>query len=95
MTRVLPENSAVRSTCLDCVRKHLGQASALLVESKLGYPIHHWFAVGHLAEAETEALQKFPKYASKIRLFRLAVMEGRNTPCTIAALIDSATALTK
>ena len=70
----------MRITCLDCVRKHLAQASVLMDESYLGYPHHFWFAVGHMAEAESECLSKFPKLAYKIRLSRMLMMNKQEDP---------------
>jgi len=64
----------MRESCLECVRKHIAQALILLTESKLGHPEHKWLAVGHLAEAEAESVQKFQDFASKIRLLRLVIM---------------------
>jgi len=59
-----------------CVLKHLGQASVLLDEAKLGYPEHRWLAVGHLAEAESESLSDYPVLAQSIRETRKIVMDG-------------------
>lgn len=63
-----------RGSCLFCVRKHLAQASILLDESRLGYPFHRWYAIGHLAEAESESLYDYPDLAKDIREIRLKVM---------------------
>jgi len=65
-----------RNTCMDCVRKHLAQASVLLDETYLGYPHHRFLAVGHLAEAESEALLEHPDFSAKIRAVRLVVMKS-------------------
>jgi hypothetical protein len=64
----------MRETCLLCVSKHISQAIILLTEAVLGYPLHLWFAVGHLAEAETECLNEFPILALKIREARSRLM---------------------
>jgi hypothetical protein len=45
----------------------------------MGYPMHIWVAVGHLAEAETEACSEFPQLACKIRSIRLALMGQEGT----------------
>jgi hypothetical protein len=66
----------MRGSCLDCCRKHLSQASILLDEAQLGYPIHRWYAVGHLAEAESETMNEFPELSDKIRGQRLIIMNG-------------------
>lgn len=81
-----------RKSCLDCVRKHLAQASVLLDEAHLGYPHHRWLAAGHLAEAESECLDEHPEFAIKIRECRLAVMrshtESKNA-CIETLLIEA------
>jgi len=66
----------MRNSCIDCCRKHLAQASVLLDETHLGYPHHRWLSAGHLAEAESEALDKWPEFAAKIRAERLKVMRS-------------------
>lgn len=63
-----------RENCFYCVRKHIAQAQVLLDESHLGYPIHKWLAVGHLAEAESEVLQFSKELACKIRETRIRIM---------------------
>ena len=57
----------MRESCIDCVRKHIAQATVLLIESHMGYCIHKWLAIGHLAEAEAEAILDFPDLANIIR----------------------------
>ena len=69
-----------RKSCLLCVRKHLAQASILMDESHFGYPHHKWFAVGHLAEAESECRGKIPEFSKKIRIGRLLIMEDKGEP---------------
>lgn len=64
----------MRKSCLFCVSKHLSQAIVLTIESVMGYPIHLWIAVGHLAEAESEACSKYPEFAKEIRDVRLSLM---------------------
>lgn len=70
----------MRGSCLDCVRKHLAQASILMDESHLGYPHHVWYAVGHLAEAESESLRDYPDLAIKIRESRLNILNHKQEP---------------
>ena len=72
----------VRETCLFCVSKHLSQSIILMSEVKKGYPMHLWYAVGHLAEAEDESVIKQPKLSAQIRKVRLALMgqEGEYKP---------------
>ena len=59
-----------RPTCLNCVRKHIGQAVVLMGESLQGYPAHRWLAVGHLGEAGEECVERYPKLAEEIRTVR-------------------------
>lgn len=75
-----------RKSCMDCVRKHLAQASVLMDEALLGYPHHRWLAVGHLAEAESECLDEHPEFASKVRACRLNVMKSQD--CSKDACIE-------
>jgi len=61
----------VRPSCLDCARKHVAQAEILLHEFRTGdYPLHLWLAVGHLAEAEAELMERWPEHAYYIRQHR-------------------------
>lgn len=82
----------MRESCLVCVRKHIAQALILLTESKLGHPEYKWLAVGHLAEAEAESIQKFSEFANKIRAVRLSIMED-NYEIVLLDLIKEATEL--
>ena len=45
-------------------------------EAKLGYSLHAWLAIGHLAEAEAEILKEYPAMAHMIRAERLNYIEG-------------------
>ena len=65
-----------RESCLNCVMKHIGQARALMCETKKGYPTHVIFAMGHLAEAEDEALQMYPFVTEIIREERIALQDS-------------------
>lgn len=65
----------MRPSCLGCVLKHIAQASILLDETRLGYPLHYWLAVGHLAEAESEVLGFSQEVATAIREARLGLDE--------------------
>lgn len=81
MTRLAKDVlQAPRGDCANCVRKHLGQAAALLQESLQGYPEHTWLAIGHLAEAEAESQNKFPEFAEKLRAARKMVESGKGYP---------------
>lgn len=66
----------LRDYCYDCMIKHCGQAAVLLMETKKGYPEHFIYAIGHLAEAEDEIVQKHPNQAGKIREFRISLLNG-------------------
>jgi hypothetical protein len=77
----------MRQTCLDCVRKHLGQAHVLLDESRLGYPEHFWLAIGHLAEAESESLKENPDIAYAIREARTALIDEPDYPFDVIDFI--------
>ncbi len=46
----------MRPPCTFCARKHLAQALVLLQEARQGYPLHRWYAIGHLAEAADELI---------------------------------------
>ena len=65
----------MRETCLDCVLKHLGQAAVLADEALMGYPLHKFYAIGHLAEASSECISKHPGLAHKIRDARLVYQD--------------------
>lgn len=65
----------MRDSCTDCCRKHLSQAMVLILEANKGYPLHAWLAVGHMAEAEDEMLERYPQIAESIREERLKLME--------------------
>lgn len=65
----------MRDSCINCVKKHLGQSEVLMGEALRGYPEHQWLAVGHLAEAEEEILGISLEIANEIREHRLSYME--------------------
>jgi hypothetical protein len=81
----------MRETCLFCVSKHISQAIILTTESVLGYPLHYWLAIGHLAEAETESVMEFPEIAKEIRTARCALMgqEGIFKPDSLMKLLET------
>ncbi len=60
-----------REFCPRCAIKHLAQARALLKERDKGYPHHVWYAVGHMAEAEDEIVERMPEEALLIRKERM------------------------
>lgn len=59
-----------RPSCTFCARKHLSQAYVLCEEAQQGYPAHVWLAIGHMAEAAAELLEKYPGIAATIRKSR-------------------------
>lgn len=71
----------MQSTCLDCYRKHIATAMVYENESRLGYPLHHWLAVGELCAAENEVVNKYPELATTTREYRKKLMiEGSSIP---------------
>lgn len=60
-----------RIVCPKCALKHIGQARALLLEVRKGYPYHVVYALGHMAEAEDEIVLQMPGTAELIRAERL------------------------
>lgn len=79
--------SGVRTTCLNCARKHLAQASILMMEAAQGYPYHAWFAMGHMAEAADELVQAHPGLANEIREHRKLYEDNRSYPVPVEELI--------
>jgi hypothetical protein len=73
------------ASCLDCCAKHLAQASVLFDESRNGYPLHHYLAMGHMAEAESESLLEHSELTFAIREERLKLQSGE-TPDLIQLL---------
>lgn len=66
----------MREACLQCARKHIGQAEVLMQETMLGYPLHAYLAIGHLAEAEAELLDNYPNIAKNIRSERVKYIDA-------------------
>ena len=79
----------MRSPCLMCVKKHLGQAEVLMAEALRGYPEHQWLAVGHLAEAEEELLGISVDFSNEIRDYRVKYMEDIKFPVPIVELLKN------
>ncbi len=71
---------SVRPSCTDCARKHLAQAAILMLEAEQGYPLHAWWAVGHMGEAADELVDAHPDIAAVIREHRLAYMASVKVP---------------
>lgn len=79
----------MRESCLDCARKHIAQAEILMLEYATGdYPVHKWYAVGHLAEAADEMMEKYPSVAETLRTERLKYMEDDAYQINTAELIS-------
>ena len=69
---------ANRATCLDCVRKHLGQAYVLLSEyadDTEAFEEYFYYAMGHLAEACDECKNAYPFVGQVLRAHRRKMME--------------------
>jgi hypothetical protein len=69
----------MRKTCLICCRKHLCQAMILLMEARKNpelYGWHKYIALGHMAEAEDETIEKEPYLSTVIRDKRIAIEDG-------------------
>lgn len=78
----------MRDSCFDCTRKHLAQAAVLNLEYRTGdYPVHKWYAVGHLAEAADEIIKEYPAIAATIRDMRIAYME-EDTDFNVSSVIE-------
>ena len=83
----------MRTSCLDCARKHIGQAAVLIDESVLGYPTHRWRAIGHLAEAESELTRDYLHMAMEVREHRIAYIGDERYDVPIDTLITKLTEL--
>jgi len=68
-----------RPTCARCAIKHLAQARVLMLETRKGYPLHVWYAMGHMSEAEDELVERMPGEAQAVREERLKVEDGLRT----------------
>jgi len=76
-----------RIVCPKCAIKHLGQARALVLETRKGYPLHVAFALGHMAEAEDEIVLQMPESAEAIRIERIKLQEDYSYVPDWAALM--------
>jgi hypothetical protein len=63
-------------------------------ESRLGYPSHKWLAIGQLAAAENEVLEKYPELSYTTREYRIKFTED-NSPIPSLELINLAQDLLK
>lgn len=78
-----------RPSCIRCTIKHITKAIALLVESRLGYPLHRFLAVGELAEAEAEALRWYG-LAVSIREERVRILDDPTYEPDLMPLLEQA-----
>lgn len=76
-----------RDFCPRCSIKHLAQARALLKERRKGYPHHVWYAIGHMAEAEDEIIDRMPDEARAIRDARLTLEKDTDKPVDFEELM--------
>ncbi len=83
----------MRESCTLCVCKHLAQACVLNTEALLGYPLHRYLAIGHLAEAEAESLKKYGDLAEEIREHRLNYTLDESYAIPYLSLIKKASEL--
>ncbi|MFC1453688.1 hypothetical protein ACFLQL_00725 [Verrucomicrobiota bacterium] len=67
----------MRKTCLNCTRKHLANAEALLDEAAMGYPSFFWLAIGQMDQASSELIKTYPDMANIIRDRRVLMIENR------------------
>jgi hypothetical protein len=65
-----------RDFCPRCAVKHLGKASVLMKEYRLGYPHHVWYAMSNMSEAEDEIVDMMPKEAEAIRVERIQMQDA-------------------
>jgi hypothetical protein len=78
-----------------CALKHVSQAGILTMEARQGYPIHRWWALGHLAEASDELINDYPETANEVREMRKIYEEDEevNLPfnemlATLSMMVD-------
>ena len=60
----------MRQHCLQCFRKHLGNAAVLIEECMDGYKYKH-LAIGHLDQAAQEIREMYPALATLVRAHRI------------------------
>ena len=79
----------LRESCIKCACKHISQARALLIESETAYPVHYWYAMGHLAEAEEELYKDYPDLMIMVRAERIQLEIDRSYRIDFNALITA------
>jgi len=71
----------MRSSCLDCARKHIAQSEVLLSEyykDPIAYEAHFWYAIGHISEAEDELIADFKELVDIIRKHKAELLKNIN-----------------
>lgn len=81
----------MRPSCLDCARKHVAQCELTWTEAQLGHPLHIWYSIAHLAEAEAELLNEHPGHAAIIREHRLALIADYAYPVPTLRILEDLT----
>jgi len=76
----------MRESCLECILKHIGQATVLMHEMVKGYKYHFVYVVGHLAEAEDEAAASYPEIKDRIYALRKSFQEGNTVDIDALAI---------
>lgn len=64
----------MRTSCIDCCKKHLGSASVVEDEINNGYPAYELYFLGHLDQAASEIQKKCKILANVIREHRIKWM---------------------
>ena len=77
----------MRHACLFCAMKHVVQAGILTMEAKQGYPLHRWWALGHLAEASDELVADYEEMANEIREYRKLAEEDEAVQLPFSEII--------
>lgn len=68
-----------RPFCARCAIKHLSQAAILMKESRMGYPLHVYYAMGHMSEASDELVELMPEEANAVRDERIKIEDSLRT----------------
>ncbi len=56
----------MRSSCLQCTAKHVGNAIILLREARTGYAAHRLLALSELEQASQESEEDYPALSAEI-----------------------------
>lgn len=76
----------MRQHCLQCFRKHLGNAAVLLEEYYDGYRNYAHAIVGHLDQAAQEIRGLYPELATLVRAHRIRLQNDWNYSIPFEAL---------